>query len=365
MKYLIIIVCLLTNAALFAQIPEVKEKKLCYERYDSQGEIIPKSQQQYAEWQCGKLAGVIDCNEKLTYDEDSDIISSGNFGSPFTGRCETCHMNGIIERSVTFVDGKRQGRDTSFYKTGCTRIIQSNIQGVQSGQWFYFYDSTGYLSWENNYQLGEKHGKQIFFTAEGDTTLWENYTSGNLHGTKRTYYSKSRIKNSVNYNNGVLEGAFQTYNLKGVIIQDILYKQGKKHEEAKYYYDDGTLLKVGNYDMGVKDGKFTTFYYQQDPQVEENYRRGVRVGWFNEYYPTKLMKQKILYDKKGVRIEEHRYDEQGRETYAFGTPDSNGAEDDEVPGSKETKAQKKARKKKEKAAKKAAKLAAKQKKNGE
>ena len=121
----------------------------------------------------------------------------------------------------------------------------------------------------------------------------------------------------------------------------------------------GNLLKI---ETNGKNGEFTTFFYHQDIQVKENYRKGVPIGWFTEYYPDGLTMQKILYDKKGVRIEEHRYDEHGRETYAFGTPDTNGAEDDEVPGGKETRAQKKARKKKEKADKKAAKLAA---KNGE
>ena len=367
MKYILTLINVFVITSLFAQpgIPDVKEKNLCYERYNAAGEIISPSQRRYAEWECGKLAGVIDCNEKLTYDQDADIIYSGNYGSPFSGTCETCHMTGVLERRVTFVNGKRQGRDTSFYASGCTRIIQSHIQGVESGQWLHYYDSTGFLAWENNYQLGEKHGKQIYFkdkNEEGysDTTLWENYSAGNLHGIKRTYYSKSRIKNLVTYKNGVLDGPFQIHNLKGAIIQDILYKDGKKDEEAKYYYDDGTLLKTEHYDMGVKNGEFTTFFYQGDIQVKESYKKGVKVGWFQEYYPNKITKQKILYDKKGIRIEEHRYDEQGRETYAFGTPDNVGAEDDEVPGGrKESKAEKKARKKREKAAKKAAKAAAK------
>ncbi len=366
MKYFVVLICLFSIVSVLAQpgIPEVKEKKLCYERYDATGEIIPPSQRRYAEWECGKLAGVIDCNEKLTYDQDADLIYSGSYGSPFTGTCETCHMTGVLERRVTFVSGKRQGTDTSFYASGCTRIIQTHIQGVESGRWLNFYDSTGYLAWENNYQLGELHGKQIYFknkNEEGysDTTLWENYAAGNLHGIKRTYYTKSRIKNMVSYENGVLDGPFKVHNLKGVIIQDVLYKEGEKHEEAKYYYDDGTLLKVENYNMGVKNGDFTTFFYQGDIQVKESFKKGVKIGWFLEFYPNKITKQKILYDKKGVRIEEHRYDEQGRETFAFGTPDNGGAEDDKVPGSeiKETKAEKKARKKREKAAKAAKKAA--------
>ncbi|MFT5777797.1 MAG: antitoxin component YwqK of YwqJK toxin-antitoxin module [Crocinitomicaceae bacterium] len=364
MKYLLILLCSILTTTLFAQIPEVKEQKKCYERYDAAGVLIPKDKLRYAEWQCGKLAGVIDCNEKLTYEEDVDIVYAGNNGGPYTGRCETCHMNGILERRVTFVNGKQHGVDTTTYSSGCRRVIQSHIQGVKNGTEIYYYDSTGYVAWEMNYQLGEKHGRQIYFKNKNeenlsDTTLWENYNAGNLHGVKRTYYSKSRIKNVVHYDNGILDGSFKVHNLKGIVIQNVNYRQGKKDKEIKYYYDDGTLLSTEHWSMGVKNGEFTTFFYQGDIQVQQSYKNGQKVGWFVENYPSNKTKQRILYDKKGVRAEEHRYDEQGRETYSFGAPDTNGAEDDEVPIGKQTKAQKKEAKRKAKLAKKEAKRKAK------
>lgn len=331
----------------------IKKDRKCYEKYDSNGNLIPKSQQRYAEWECGKLAGVVDCNEKLEYDQDADMVYSGNFGQPFTGRCETCHSNGALERRITFVNGKQNGIDTSYYPTGCIQSVQSTIIGEQNGQWLLYYDSTYQLMWEMNYQAGEKHGKHIFFKKEGDTTKWENYNNGRLHGTKRTYYPGSKIQREVDYSNGVMNGYFKEYNEKGVITLEIIYKDGKKNEEAKYYFDDGTLLKTENWDMDVKDGSFKTFYYQGHVQTQENYKDGVRVGWFIEYYPDKVVKQKTLYDKKGVRIEEHKYDEQGRETYAFGKPEQGGAEDDAMPTTGNDKAAAKAAKKAEKARKKA------------
>ncbi len=332
MKGLILAVLTLTFFGANAQldVPKRQERK-CYEKYDAEGKLIPKSKQRYAEWECGKLAGVVDCNEKLTYDQDADIVYAGNYGKPFTGRCETCHMNGKLERRITFVNGKQNGIDTSYYRSGCVQSVQSTILGEQNGQWLLYYDSTYNLMWEMNYQAGEKHGKHIFFTKEKDTTKWENYNNGLLHGTKRVYYPGSKIKREVNYTNGVMDGYFKEYNPEGILTLEILYKDGKKNEEAKYYYDDGTLLKTENWMMDVKHGEFKTFYYQGDVQTQENYKKGVKVGWFIEYYPDGKAKQKILYDKKGVRIEEHKYDEQGRETYAFGAPDQGGAEDDAIP----------------------------------
>lgn len=337
------------------EIVGLKKDRKCYEKYDDNGELIPKTQQRYAEWECGKLAGVVDCNEKLEYDQDADLVYSGNFGQPFSGQCETCHPNGTLERRITFVNGKQNGIDTSYYASGCIQSVQSAIIGEQNGQWLLYYDSTYLLMWEMNYQAGEKHGKHIFFDKVSedkvDTTKWENYNNGLLHGTKRTYYPGSKIQREVNYSNGIMDGYFKEYNDKGGVTLEIIYKEGKKNEEAKYYFNDGTLLKTENWAMDVKDGEFKTFYYQGHTQTQESYKKGIPVGWFIEYYPDATVKQKILYDKKGVRIEEHKFDEQGRETYSFGKPEQGGAEDDAMPST--TKNKDKAAKKEEKARQKA------------
>ena len=349
MKGAILLTFILLTSGSFAQIDLIKKDKKCYEKYDSEGNVISKSQQRYAEWECGKLAGVVNCNDKLEYDQDADLVYSGNYGKPFTGRCETCHSNGSLERRITFVNGKQNGIDTSKYASGCIQSVQSTIMGEQNGQWLLYYDSTYLKMWEMNYQAGEKHGKHIFFDKVSeekvDTTKWENYNNGRLHGTKRTYYPESKIKREVNYVNGIMDGYFKEYNPRGVITLELIYKEGKKNEEAKYFYDDGTLLKTENWNMDVKNGEFKTFYYQGDVQTQENYKKGVRVGWFIEYYPDGRTKQKTLYDKKGVRIEEHKYDESGRETYAFGKPEQGGNEDDEMPTTGKKKKKKKKKKK--------------------
>lgn len=341
-----VIMALVFLPSAFGQGIDVRKKDSCYLRYDKDHNVIRNNR--YAEWQCGKLAGVVDCNERLEYDQDADIVymnnrdmvNAGMAGKPFTGTCETCHMNGVLERRISFVNGKENGVDTTYYKTGCPQVIRSHMNGQEHGQWLYLYDSTEYVAWEMNYMLGNKHGKHIFFTKEGDTTRWENYNNGLLDGVKRTYYPKSKIKSEVAYKNGVLDGAFKIYNYEGVVIEELNYKDGKKNEVCKYFYDDGKPLKIENWTMGVKDGEFKMFYYQGTVQVAESYKKGMKEGWFMEYYPDGLTKRKALY-KKDELLEEHRYDEQGRETYSFGTPTGDENEDDEVPGTEKKKNKKK------------------------
>lgn len=333
-----------TNAS--AQIPEIKKKDSCYFVKDKSGNRVQT--RRYAEWQCGKLAGVVDCGDRLDYDQDADIVylnnrdmvNSQSAGKPFSGTCESCHMNGVLARKITFVNGKENGIDTTYYESGCPQVIRSHMQGSENGQWLYMYDSTQYLAWEMNYYLGEKHGKHIFMKKNGDTTKWENYKNGKLDGIKRSYYPNSKIKREVSYKEGIMDGAFKVYNLEGVVIEEINYKEGKRDQECKYFYDDGKPLKIEKWDMGVKNGDFKIFFYQGHIQESESYKKGLKEGWFTVFYPDSKTKSRALY-KKDVLIEEHRYDQQGRETYSFGKPTGDETEDDEMPTTKKKKSKKK------------------------
>ena len=328
------ILSMLSFALIFSAFAQVEVKKAnCYDKSNTQ------NGKRFAEWECGKLAGVVDCNEKLTYDEDSKLILSGTMGKPFSGTCETCHMNGLLERRVTFVEGKEHGTDSTNYKSGCLQVVRNHFQGQENGSWVYYYDSTMMVAWEMNYSYGQKHGKQIWLTRTGDTSRIEFYNNGLLHGTKKLYFSKSRIEKEITYVNGLMEGPFKAYNIKGILLEELMYKQGKKNGECKYYYDDGKLLKTEKWTMDVKDGEFTTFFYQGHLQSLETYKKGVSEGWFEERWPDDKPKRKALY-KKGIVIEEYKYDEQGTEIYAFGGEASKNKEDDDLPGAKKKKKKK-------------------------
>jgi antitoxin component YwqK of YwqJK toxin-antitoxin module len=332
MKQLTFLTVFFSMTLLFGQV-EGEKKAPCYERGKAQ-------EKGFGDWECGKLAGVVDCNEKLTYDEGSNTVLAGNAGKPFTGTCETCHMNGLLERRITFVNGKENGNDSTFYKSGCLQVVRNHIQGVESGTWTFYYDSTTYVAWEMNYNLGQKHGVQTYFTRQGDTTKLETYSNGILNGVKKTYYPKSKLEKEVHYVNGIFDGAFKRYNTDGKLLQELTYKAGKKDGEQKYYYEDGTLLTTERWTMDVKDGEFKTFFYNGTVQTLENYRKGLQEGSFEEYWPDGRPKRKALY-KKGVLIEDHVFDEQGNETYSFGAPTTSGDEDDAMPTDQKKKGKKK------------------------
>jgi len=342
-KKIVLLSFLIISVISFGQIPKVggikkDEGSHCYDRSVQRRKNI-----KYAEWECGKRAGIIDCNEKLSYDEDHNTFTAGIDGTPFNGICETCHNNGMLERTVHFVNGKEDGIDTTTYESGCTMVVRNHIGGIRNGTWTYYYDSTSQFAWEINYFVGKQHGRAIFFRKNGDTTLWENYNNGLLHGQQRAYFPEgSKIQKISNYVNGFLDGKFLMFNEDGVIVQDLTYKMGKKDGEWKYYYDDGTLLRTEHWVNDVKEGEFKTFFYEGHIQEHSTYKKGRLEGIAEEFYFNKKLKHKTLY-KKGVVIQEFKYDIHGKETYRFGVEEGEDAEaeDDAVMDGKKKKKKKK------------------------
>lgn len=410
-----------------------KEAVPCYQK------AADRSKARYTEWECGKIAGVVNCNEKLEMSQDGKRVVTSSQKMPFSGVCETCHMNGILERRVTFVDGYANGIDTTYYKSGCIMVIRSHVQGVEDGHWTYFNDSTQIPAWEKTYKLGQLEGPQLTYNAKGDTAKYEKYIQGVLNGPKITYDSKGGRSKQVNYVKGLLDGPFLLYNREGKIIEELNFKEGKKHGVQHYYYDDGKLLRTETWDMDSRNGEFKTLFYNQTVQSIENYKkvtakpnqyvtaelfacptkevadalgqmlydkkskqqaldslkdanivvtevRGealsenailkgnnlakgvnrpiksgkfyyiavvsdlksmtkteVREGLFEERFPDGKLKSTAIY-KKDVLVEEHVFDEQGREIRTFGGTANSGKEDDAMPT---TTKQKKDKKKKE------------------
>lgn len=334
MKNLMFIVLSFGSLLSFGQIKDLKPKEEtpCYDRAKE------LRKQTIDSWQCGKLAGVVDCNEELEYSHESDMflkkakdnINRDGAGKPFTGTCESCFMNGLVERRISFVNGRENGIDTTFYENGCIQAIRSHLQGAESGTWKYFYDSTQVLAWEINYYLGEKQGKHIFYKPNGDTTKLETYNAGLLHGVKKQYYKGSKLHKEINYANGLLDGVSKMYNPQGKLLEELNFVQNKRHGVQKYFYEDGVLLRTENWEMGVKSGEFKMFYYQGHVQTLETYnKKGQLEGKFEEYYPDGRPKRLALY-AKGVLIEDHQFDEHGNETYSFGSQPISDKEDDEM-----------------------------------
>ncbi|PKR81647.1 hypothetical protein CW751_03735 [Brumimicrobium salinarum] len=315
----------------------------------------------YASWECDEFDNIVDCNEKLESDPGSNLVLTRSSGTPFTGDCESCHMNGLRQRLVHFVNGKTDGIDTTYYQSGCPQVVRNHITGVENGTWTYYNDTSGLVAWKINYFNGEKHGESIFYrqnkvgtdfvtvkingaerkihysTYENDTVKIEIYNNGKLEGIKKEYWPGSKIKREVSYKEGVFDGAYIEYGPSGNVMQERNYDEGLKDGDWKYYYNDGSLLKTESWNKDVKDGTFKTFYIQGHIQTLETYKRGMKHGRFMERFPDDKIKREAEY-KRGELIEEHVFDKYGNEIRTVGEDQPHEKnEDDEMPTTKKRK----------------------------
>ncbi len=342
---------IITSTLLFAQIGDVRRAPCFKKAADRLGK-------KYVNWECKDGDEIVDCNEELEAEPGSNLVLTRKSGNPYTGDCETCHLNGLRERLVHFSGGKVDGIDTTYYQSGCPQVVRNHLIGVENGKWTFYNDTSGLVAWHINYLNGEKHGQSIYFRQrkvgderykltidnaerfidyavyENDTFKIENYFNGLLDGVKKDFYENSKLKTEIHYKAGLFDGAFIEYSYEGNVLQERFYKAGKKEGDWKFYYNDGNLLKTETWKDDHKDGAFKTFFIQGHIQSLETYRKGLKHGEFMERFPDDKIKRQAVY-KKDVLIEDHVFDKYGNEIETFGVNQPNkNTEDDEMPTTK-------------------------------
>ena len=171
------------------------------------------------------------CHESVAFDEQNNIyLLRKDYATPYTGTCVSCYPSMSIEEKLNFVEGKRQGVDTSYYRSGCLQSIQSYQIGLQDGPTYIFYDSSNRVQYEIWYQQGQLHGPSIQFNAKAlpDTLMYKHYSNGKLDGVQRTYFSNGKIRKISTYKDGLAEGAQITYNAAGLKEVNSASKQARK-----------------------------------------------------------------------------------------------------------------------------------------
>ena len=68
----------------------------------------------------------VDAYDKLAFDEETQTyFLKSDYRTRFDGTCETCYRNNVLTERITIKNGKREGSDTSFFKSGCLLVSKS------------------------------------------------------------------------------------------------------------------------------------------------------------------------------------------------------------------------------------------------
>jgi len=257
-----------------------------------------------------------DCKDLVSFDEETNTYFSKRDNSMlFSGTCITCYRNGVLQEKMTIVDGKRNGKDTSYYNSGCPQSIQNFSAGKLSGTSIVFYDSTGRKEREITHLNNQVNGIYILFenNEKSDTIYLENYKNGKPDGVKVEFYQNSKRAKVINYQNGLLHGAHQTFNENGKIEISFFYKNGKKHGKWHIFYPDGKEARVEEWQDGLKNGEFKTCDEFGKIINQAFFKKDLPEGKHVENYPDGKPKHIAVF-LKGEKLEEYTYDNPGTRT---------------------------------------------------
>ena len=263
---------------------------------------------------------VNNCQDKVAFDEQRNIyLLRKDFATPYSGTCTSCYSNFLVEEKLYFENGKREGRDTSYYRTGCIQAIHEYHLGLQNGSTIIYYDSTQWKQFEIWYKNGALEGPSIQFVrnARQDTLTLKNYANGKLHGQQRTYYNNGKLRKVSHYNNGLLDGQMYTLTEKGTKESLLNYKNGKKNGVWTYYFDSGKTARIENWKDGKKNGDFKTFDERGQVLNSEQYLADIPVGKHESFYVDGKLNYSCTYSSKGEKIEEFVIDEYGVKKQLF------------------------------------------------
>lgn len=259
------------------------------------------------------------CHESVAFDEEHNLyLLRKDYATPYTGACVSCYPSLIIEEKLNFSNGRRQGTDTSFYKSGCLQSIQSYQIGLQDGPTYVYYDSTNIVQYEIWYKGGQLHGPSIQFNLHsGDTLTYKHYKGGQLDGPQRTYLPNGQLRKVSNYLEGLAEGAQITYNASGQKESELYFKAGKKHSTWTYYFDSGKTARTETWKEGKKNGVFLSYNELGKILSTEKYAAGLPIGLHQTFYADGKLNYSCAYSNKGEKMEEYVIDQYGVKKQLF------------------------------------------------
>lgn len=279
-----------------------------------------------------------------TFDKNGNLIVEEQFSADRKeGVSKWFFTKSRIQKEITFIGGKEQGRGIEYDSTGLIITLLDYTNGVlvkripvnrtdrqerKTGLWVELHPNKS-IALETNWTGGLKNGYQKQYDIKGNLLKIERYIDGVLQNQpedappppiKKRYFENGRVRNSGPYTsegkptgqhltfdtsgvaifsevwmNGMLmakgavdssfrkQGPWEEYYLGGVLKSKGSYLNDFRTGEWNYYFMEGQKEQTGNYKNGKPDGNWRWFYESGKTLREEKYRFGKLDGYATDY----------------------------------------------------------------------------------
>jgi antitoxin component YwqK of YwqJK toxin-antitoxin module len=283
--------------------------------------------------------------------KESPVINCdrGPVQKPIDGMHKVYYPNGKLKSKGRIKNGKRVGNWYEWFENGVLKS-RSNYKKYSSN--FFVWSDKGVMLTELSYKFDfSKYnsvfdGKQRYYDSTGILVHDVEYELGKKNGFEKIWYSNGRLKSEMHYDNDLLSGDFTTYFFSGEIQTKGTYSVGKKNGLFLEYYENKQLKSLLNYtddklyrtfktwnEKGeltsfgtyvsiehgdryryVLEGQFLECYENGNPKKSGNYRSEKKIGVYTEWHKNNIKKLEEIYDKNYCRIKFTEWDEKGNLT---------------------------------------------------
>ncbi len=195
-----------------------------------------------------------------------------------------------------FKDGKPIGRFVRYKQDG-TKIVQFFKEGSDTVKVKFYYNNDS-IAASGRYVNRKKDGlwKNYSFYS-GYLTSENSYKQGEKHGKSTKYYKSGEVNEVIEYKKGVKHGDWKQYFKNGQVKTECAYENGKMTGEYKAYYPNGLPYIVGEYKNGYKEGKW--LWYDDKGKIEQDVE-------YEDGYPVDAEEYEKIQTEKLNKLEENK-----------------------------------------------------------
>ncbi|MFM9945597.1 MAG: hypothetical protein ACKVQB_10235 [Bacteroidia bacterium] len=266
-----------------------------------------------------------------TYDLDGKLVSQDTIGYPY-GSLVLKFANGKAETDFKYFNGKKEGKQYSYWANGNCRVLEEYHDGEQIKN-EYNYLSTGKMVSKYRYTNGERDSIYTTFYEDGKPEGRESFAYDISEGDEIYYHENGKIQLKGVNKADEREGWFSYYSFDGNLQYKMLYhlgielaytftgKDGKlidsipfKNASGDYtcYFQNGNISAKGNYVHGTRHGVYTKYFTNGKKEFEANYKYGLYHGQYTEFYENGKVKMEVNYENNKKQGIEKEYDVNGK-----------------------------------------------------
>lgn len=181
----------------------------------------------------------------------------------------------IVEQTIHYKDGKRNGEFNEFYRNGQLKIKQSFINDTLTDSSFQFYEN-GKLKQLQYLKKGNREGTWKKFNEQGGVIEEINYSGNQLNGysTKYTYRSLRPIQRWY-YVNGIKEGKQEFFHQNGKPMAIVYFNKNHPCMGTEEWNEAGKKID-NDFDIRIKEenkllltGKLSFHITFSNPQPDD------------------------------------------------------------------------------------------------